>query len=141
MENENAWKGGQMNLSVLEMQALSMLVRNVETMIELYWDTENGAKLSQSLRIFRVAFPITSIDQMDRANSPKARLVVDAHCPACGFLNADQQADGLFNISVALEHTSAHGHVVILNGTTDLATDEDLRPALTASCGADCSIP
>jgi len=62
---------------------------------------------------------------MDAAHSPKARLVVDVHCPACGSLNTDQQANGLFNISLALEHTSAHGHVVILNGTTDLATDED----------------
>lgn len=42
-------RGGQMNLSVLQIQALSMLVRNVEMMIELYWDTENGARLSQSL--------------------------------------------------------------------------------------------
>jgi len=130
-----------MNLSVLQIQALSMLVRNVKTMIELYWDTDNGARLSQSLRIFWVAFGSTSIAQMDEAHSPKARLVVDVHCPACGSLNTDQQANGLFNISLALEHTSAHGHVVILNGTTDLATDEDLRPSLTASSGADCSIP
>jgi hypothetical protein len=130
-----------MNLTVLQIQALSILVRNVETMIEQYWDTENGDRLSQSLRIFRAAFPITSIDQMDRASSSKARLIVDAHCPACGFLNNDQQADGLFNMSLALEHTSAHGHVVILNGTTDIPIHEDLRPALTASFGADCSIP
>jgi hypothetical protein len=106
-----------MNLTVLQIQALSILVRNVETMIEQYWDTENGDRLSQSL------------------------LIVDAHCPACGFLNNDQQADGLFNMSLALEHTSAHGHVVILNGTTDIPIHEDLRPALTASFGADCSIP
>ena len=130
-----------MNLTVLQMQALSMLVRNVEAMIELYWDTENGARLRRSLREFRTAFGSTWMDQMRLPNSPKARLVVDAHCPACGFLNGDQQAAGLFNISLALEHASAHGHVVILNGTTDLATDEDLRSGLTASCGADCSIP
>ena len=130
-----------MTLTVLQIQALSMLVRNVETMIELYWDTENGARLSQSLRIFRAASGGISLDQMDRANPSKARLVVDAHCPACGFLNDDDQADGLFNISLALEHTSAHGHVVILNGTADLPTDKDLRPALTAYCGANCSVP
>ena len=134
-------KGAQMNLTVLQMQALSMLVRNVETMIELYWDTENGARLSQSLRIFRAASGGIALDQMDLANSSKARLVVDAHCPACGFLNDDQQADGLFNISLALEHASAHGHVVILNGTTDLPADEDLRPALTAYSSASCSVP
>ena len=130
-----------MNLSVLQIQALSMLVRNVETMIELYWDTENGARLSQSLRLFRAASGGILLDQIDGARSSKARLVLDAHCPACGFLNAGEQANGLFNISLALEHTSAHGHVVILNGTADLATDEDLRPSLTASSGADCSIP
>ena len=130
-----------MNLTVLEMQALSMLVRNVETMIELYWDTENGASLNQSLRLFRAASGGISLDQMDGANSSKSpRLVLDAHCPVCGFLNNDQQADGLFNISLALEHAWAHGHVVILNGTADLSTDEDLRPALTGSCAADCSI-
>ena len=125
-----------MSLTVLQIKALSMLVRNVEAMIELYWDTENGARLSQSLRIFRSASGGIAHDQMDRANSSKARLIVDVHCPACGFLNDDDQADGLFNISLALEHTSAHGHVVILNGTTDLPTDEHLRPALAASCGA-----
>ena len=130
-----------MNLTVLQIQALSRLVRNVETMIELYWETENGARLSQSLRIFRAAWRGIALDQMDRANLSNARLVVDAHCPACGFLNDDDQPDGLFNISLALEHTSAHGHVVILNGTTDLPTDEDLRPALTAYCGANCSVP
>ena len=130
-----------MNLTVLQVQALSRLIANVDTMIELHRDTENGDRLSQALRIFRVAFGSTTIGQMDQARSPKARLVVDAHCPACGFLNDDQQADGLFNISLALEHASVHGHVVILNGTTDLATHEDLRSSLTASSGADCSIP
>ncbi|HSC56760.1 MAG TPA: hypothetical protein VLC51_06125 [Nitrospira sp.] len=130
-----------MNLTVLEVQALSMLIRNVEEVIELYWDTENGAKLSQSLRIFRAACGGIALDQMDRANSSKARLVVDAHCPACGFLNDDEQTDGLGNISLALEHASTHGHIVILNGTADLPTDEDLRPALTAYCGANCSVP
>src|SRR6185437_8074205 len=130
-----------MNLTVLEMQALSMLVRNVETMIELYWDTENGASLNQSLRIFRAASGGISLDQMDGAHSSKTRLVVDAHCPACGFLNNDQQADGLFNISLALEHASVHGHVVILNGTADLPTDENLRSALTAACSVNCSVP
>ena len=130
-----------MNLTVLQIQALSMLVRNVETMIELYWDTENGARLSQSLRIFRAACGGIALDQMDRANSSKARLVVDAHCPACGFLNDDQQADGLFNITLALEHSSAHGHVVILNGTADLPPVEGLRPALTAFHSANCPVP
>lgn len=113
-----------MNLTILQIQALSMLVRNVETMIELYWDTENGARLSESLRMYRVAFGSTSIAPMDEAHSRKARLVVDAHCPACGFLNSDEEANGLFNIFLSLEHSSVHGHIVILNGTVDCPTVE-----------------
>lgn len=129
-----------MNLTMLQIQVLSRLLENVESMVALYWDTENGGRLSQSLQMFRAAFP-TLIDQMDRANSPKSRLVVDALCPTCGFLSDNQEADGLFAISLALEHACARGHVVILNGTTDLATHEDLRPRLTASGGADCATP
>ena len=129
-----------MNLTVLQIQALPRLVRNVETMIELYWDTENGAKLSQSLQAFRAAFRGTSLEQIDRANSSKARLVVEAHCPACGFLNDDPQADGLSNISLAIDHVSLHRHVVILNGTADLPQDQELCPTLTACPGLDNSI-
>lgn len=113
-----------MNLTVLQIQALSMLVRNVETMIELYWDTENGDRLSQSLQAFRAACGDIALDQTDRTSFPKTRLVVDAHCPVCGFLNHGQQADGLFNISLALDHSSARRHVVILNGTVDVPTPE-----------------
>jgi hypothetical protein len=129
-----------MNLNVLQIQSLSSLVEAVEKMIALYWDIDNGATLSQSLQAFRTAFTGTSLEQIDRANSSKARLVVEAHCPACGFLSDDQQADGLFNISLALEHAAAHGHVVILNGTADLPRDQELRPAVTACPGPDNSI-
>lgn len=108
-----------MNLTLLQIQALSRLIENVETMIELYWDTENGTKLSQSLQAFRAASGVISADGSDLEESSKARLVVDANCSACGFLNEDQ-ADGLFNISLALQHAAVHGHVVILNGTTDM---------------------
>ena len=126
-----------MNLTVLQMQALARLLQKVEMMVELYWDTENGDKLSQSLQAFRAASAGMSLEQTDPANSSRPRLVIDAHCPACGFLNHDQQPDGLFNISLALGHASAHGHVVILNGTTDIPSDEELRRALTAGCGSD----
>lgn len=129
-----------MNLNALQIQSLSSLVESVEKMIALYWDTENGAKLNQSLHAFRAAFRGTSLEQIDGANRARPRLFVDAHCPACGFLDDDQQADGLFNISLALEHASALGHVVILNGTADLAQNQELRPALTASSGSDNSI-
>jgi hypothetical protein len=129
-----------MNLNVLQIQSLSSLVESVETLIALYWDTDNGAKLSQSLQAFRAAFRGTSLRQIDSANSSKARLVVEAHCPACGFLNDDPQADGLSNISLALEHASAHGHVVILNGTADLPPAKELRPTLIGCSGSNDSI-
>ena len=122
-----------MNLNVLQIQALSTLIENVETMIELYWDTENGGKLSQSLQAFQTMFG--GISQINHAKSSKARLVVDAHCPCRGFLNDDPQADRLLNISAAVEHARFHGHVVILNGTADLTPDQLLRPNLVACPG------
>lgn len=133
-------EGGEMNLAVLQIQALSRLLENVETMIDLYWDTENGAKLNQSLKAFRAASADISLGKTDCAQSMKPRLIVDAHCPSCGFLNDRQQADGLFNISLAVEHTSVHGHVVILNGTTDILPDQELRLALTAGSASDSHV-
>ncbi|MGH9566701.1 MAG: hypothetical protein ACRD4I_11985, partial [Candidatus Angelobacter sp.] len=53
------------------------------------------------------------------------------HCPSCGYLN-NGPGNGLANILLALEHSGLHGHVVILNGTTDLPLQEELGPALTA---------
>lgn len=129
-----------MNLNVLQIQSLSSLVESVETMIALYWDTDNGAKLSESLQAFRAAFRGTPLEQIDRANCARPRLVVEAHCPACGFLNDDPQADGLSNISRAIDHASVHRHVVILNGTADLIPDEELRPTMTAWPSPDDSI-
>jgi len=108
-----------MNLTALQIQALSRLIQNVATMVELYWDTENGAKLSQSLESFWVAADRITLDQIPRTNSSQGRLVLDAYCPACAFLNDDQQPGSLFNIFLAMEHSSLHGHVVILNGTTE----------------------
>jgi hypothetical protein len=51
------------------------------------------------------------------------RLVLHADCTACGRLNGDD--DDPFGVSqLALDHTNSTGHVVILNGTTDLPPEE-----------------
>lgn len=120
-----------MNLTVEQIKALSQLIESVEAMIELYWDTENGARLSKVLQEGRTAFHGGSFEQLDGANSGKARLVVEAHCPTCSHLK-DDPGNGLANILLALEHSCSRGHVVILNGTTDLRLQEELGPDLTA---------
>jgi hypothetical protein len=48
-----------------------------------------------------------------------ARLVIEAECTTCGRVG-DEAAEGMSIVQLALAHTSATGHVVILNGTTDL---------------------
>jgi hypothetical protein len=57
---------------------------------------------------------------------PLPRLVLHADCTACGRLNGDD--DDPFGVSqVALDHTNSTGHVVILNGTTDMSPEEPTR--------------
>jgi hypothetical protein len=57
---------------------------------------------------------------------PMPRLVLHADCAACGRLNGDD--DDPFGVSqLALDHTSSTGHVVILNGTTDMPPEEPTR--------------
>lgn len=53
-----------------------------------------------------------------------ARLVIEAECPTCGRVG-DEAAEGMSIVPLALAHTSATGHVVILNGTTDLPEADD----------------
>jgi len=55
-----------------------------------------------------------------------ARLVIEAECSTCGSIDI---AEGLLLVQTALAHTVSTGHVVILNGTTDLP-DEEHRPCL-----------
>jgi hypothetical protein len=47
------------------------------------------------------------------------RLIVEAICPVCGPL-IQAPAEGIFPLVLAQEHTASTGHVVVLNGTTDL---------------------
>jgi hypothetical protein len=46
------------------------------------------------------------------------RLVLEAQCSSCGLLC--DTAHELRVVQVALAHTAATGHIVILNGTVDL---------------------
>lgn len=50
------------------------------------------------------------------------RLVIEAECSTCGVLDDDGQ--GFSTIELAVAHTKATGHVVILNGTCDLPEEE-----------------
>jgi hypothetical protein len=53
----------------------------------------------------------------------RPRLVLHADCTACGRLNGED--DDPFGVSqLALDHTNSTGHVVILNGTTDMPLEE-----------------
>lgn len=52
-------------------------------------------------------------------DSPQARLIVEAECTTCGRVG-DEDSDGILIVRFALAHSAATGHVVILNGTTDL---------------------
>ena len=52
------------------------------------------------------------------------RLVIEAHCTICGLIG-DQATEGISVVRTAQAHSAGTGHVVILNGTTDLPeTDE-----------------
>ena len=46
-----------MNLNLEQLQALADLFADAEAVIELYWDTNNGQRLSSSLERARMAFP------------------------------------------------------------------------------------
>jgi hypothetical protein len=110
-----------MNLSSQQTQALANIFKHAEAMVELYWDTDNGEKLSRSLESARSAFPGLK-DQHLRENAfsqQQPRLVVEAECPTCGPL-ADDHTDGSSVVRFALSHSAETGHIVILNGTTDI---------------------
>src|SRR5437879_3982939 len=50
------------------------------------------------------------------------RLVLQPDCTTCGCLTDER---GYSVLKVALDHTAQTGHVVVLNGTTDLPEDEE----------------
>ncbi len=64
------------------------------------------------------------------------RLVLHAECTACGGLNRDED-DPLKVVDIALDHTDGTGHVVVLNGTTDLPGEEWDTPALPVTESSD----
>src|SRR5216683_3044644 len=110
-----------MNLSSQQTQALAKIFRHAEAMVELYWDTDNGEKLSRSLESARSAFPDLKEQhpREDGFSQRRPRLVVETECSTCGPL-ADDHWDGLSVVQFALSHTAETGHVVILNGATDI---------------------
>ena len=50
---------------------------------------------------------------------PTARLVIEAECTTCGPLSDDTE-NGISLVRLAMAHSTATAHVVILNGTTDV---------------------
>lgn len=73
----------------------------------------------------------TSPVSMPAAHEPP-RLVLHADCTTCGHLNRDEDSSSTV-VDIALDHTDGIGHVVVLNGTTDLPSEEWDTPALAAS--------
>ncbi len=72
----------------------------------------------------------TAIAAMGTLAQLSARLVIEAECTTCGRV-CDEATDGMSTVQLALTHTAATGHVVILNGTTDLPDADDPTPSLT----------
>jgi hypothetical protein len=60
--------------------------------------------------------PGTTLGTMGR---PTARLVIEAECTTCGPI-CDDTENRISIVRLALEHSTATEHVVILNGTTDV---------------------
>lgn len=57
------------------------------------------------------------------SNVQPSRLVLHADCTTCGRLNGDEE-NPLTVVDIALDHTDGTGHVVVLNGTTDIPDEE-----------------
>lgn len=63
------------------------------------------------------------------------RLVMHADCTTCGRLNRGED-NPLSVVAIALDHTDGTGHVVVLNGTTDLPSEEWDSPAFATTVPA-----
>lgn len=112
-----------MKLTVRQLRSLATLFEDAERIVELYWDTNNGQQLSRSLESARLAFAgLECVARPSANNDPPARLIIEALCAICGRLG-DEHVEELSPVRRALRHSSAAGHVVILNGTTDLPED------------------
>lgn len=79
----------------------------------------------------------TSPVSMPVAHEPP-RLVLHADCTTCGRLNREED-DPRSVVDIALDHTNGTGHVVVLNGTTDIP-DEEWIAACKVSAG-DSGLP
>ena len=75
----------------------------------------------------------TAIAAMGTLAQLSARLVIEAECTTCGRLC--DEGDGISTVQLALVHTTATGHVVILNGTTDLPEADDEGPTSLVTGG------
>ena len=64
------------------------------------------------------------------------RLVMHADCTTCGRLNRDA-ANPRSVVDIAMNHTDGTGHVVVLNGTTDLPCEEWDNPAFATPAPAE----
>lgn len=60
------------------------------------------------------------------------RLVLHADCTTCGRLN-EAEDNPLLVVDIALHHTEDTGHVVVLNGTTDLPDEGVVNAARGSS--------
>ena len=61
-----------------------------------------------------------------RMARPPARLVIEAMCTSCGPI-CDETGNGISVALLALAHSAATEHVVILNGTTDVPEEPPTR--------------
>ena len=66
-------------------------------------------------------------ESSDGSGTRHARLIVEAECTTCGPLCSTHGVE-VAAIKAALAHTAKTGHVVVLNGTSDLPETD----------GADC---
>ena len=66
------------------------------------------------------------------AFSEPPRLVLHADCTTCGRLNRDDDVSAAV-LEIALDHTEGTGHVVVLNGTTDIADEDGVNDAQVSS--------
>jgi hypothetical protein len=100
-----------MKLSVQEQRSLGNLLECAERMVELYWDTDNGQMLSESLESARTAFAgLEPIHRVGPISGAMPRLIIEAYCSKCGPLH-DQLPEGLATSRLAMRHSSALGHV------------------------------
>lgn len=112
-----------MKLTVRQRLCLAKLFEDAERIVELYWDTSNGQQLSRSLESARLAFAgLECVARPSPHNDSPARLIIEALCATCGPLG-DGHVEGLSPV-----RSSTAGHVVILNGTSDLPEGREGPP-------------